>query len=79
MNNLQKFMESVSQGFMSCPNVQSLYDIDTMMDEKIDAHLRQIMSELSGVIVERLAGELQERGYALDGHRIINGFTEGRE
>ena len=75
MSNLHKFMESVVGGFGQSPYYEELSKIEEMMDEKLDAKVREVASELSGVFIDKLADVLESRGLALDGHKIVKGFS----
>lgn len=75
MSNLQKFLESVCKGLEDSKNREILVKINENMNARIEAKIREIASELSGLFIEKIADELQERGLALDGHKIITGFS----
>ena len=75
-NNLQKFLESFSLGLEKSPNYENLKALEPYIDEKVGVKIRELASELSGVSIERLADVLQERGLALNGHKVVTGFAE---
>ena len=74
-NNLQKFLESFSLGLEKSPNYENLKALEPYIDETIEREIREIASELSSVFIDRLADVLQERGLALDGHKVVAGFA----
>lgn len=75
-NNLQKFLESFYVGLENSPNYEGLKALEPYIDAAVEAKIKEIASELSGVFIERLADVLQERGLALDGHKVVEGFRK---
>ena len=75
MTDLQKFLTSIGNGFEESPYKAELRKIDELIDARLDARIREVASELSGVFIERIADLLEERGLALDGHKIVTGFS----
>lgn len=79
MTNLQRFLTSIGNGFEESPYKAELTKIDELIDARLDARLREVASELSGVFIEKIADLLEERGLALDGHKIVKGFSSQTE
>ena len=75
MTNLQRFLASIGNGFDESPYKAELTKIDELIDARLDARIREVASELSGVFIEKIADLLEERGLALDGHKIVTGFS----
>lgn len=75
MTDLQKFLMSIGNGLEESPYKAELRKIDELIDARLDARIREVASELSGVFIEKIADLLEERGLALDGHKIVTGYS----
>lgn len=74
-SELKKLQESMIKGLVHSSYWDTLCEIERVMDESLDATIQQMMSELSGAIVTRLADELEARGIACGGHKVVQGFS----
>ena len=74
-DNLKRFLENVSNGFVHSPYYSNFVDIETVMDDLLASKVQEVVSELSGDIIKKLADEFESRGLARDGHKIVKGFS----
>ena len=79
MTNLQRFLTSIANGFEESPYKAELTKIAELIDARLDARIREVASELSGVFIEKISDLLEERGLALAGHKIVTGFSDHKE
>ena len=76
---LEKFLENVSKGIVHSPYYSNFVDIEKVIDDSLASRIQEVMSELSGDIITKLADEFESHGLARDGHKIVKGFAEGVE
>lgn len=74
-DNLKRFLENVSEGIVHSPYSYAFCEIEKVMDDSLASKIREVVSELSGDIVKKLADEFESRGLARDGHKIVKGFA----
>lgn len=78
-DDLNKFLENVSKGFVHSPYYSNFVEIEKVIDDPLAAKIQETISELSGDIINKLADELESRGLARDGHKIVKGFSTDNE
>lgn len=74
-NSLNKFLENVANGLVHSPHYSNFVDIEKVIDDSLASKIQEVMSELSGDIIKKLADEFESRGLARDGHKIVKGFS----
>ena len=75
-NNLKKFLAIVGNGIVHSPYYSNFADIEKVIDDSLASKIQEVVSELSGDIIKKLADEFEARGLARDGHKIVKGFAE---
>ena len=74
-NNLKKFLENVGNGLVHSPYYSSFVNIEKVIDDSLASKIQEVVSDLSGDIIKKLADEFESRGLARDGHKIVKGFS----
>ena len=79
MGNLKEFLENVSKEPVQRSNYFSRIEVGLSMTdeqkEQLASSVLDMVYELSGIFLDKLADILETRGLALDGHKIVKGFA----
>lgn len=74
-DNLKRFLENVAAGFSSSPHYAEFRNIEKTIDDSVAEAIKEVANNLSGDFIQRLVDELEHRGLAPDGHKIVTGFS----
>lgn len=75
-NDLKKFLENAVEGLAESPRHDDFVEIEKIIDDTLASRIKEVMSDLSGDIIEKLEDDLEKRGLNLDGHKTVKGFAD---